>query len=95
MSYTVSELATPADEATVRAHADELIALARRHGIGRLRYASPGRIVGHIAADRDLFDVFAFERAAHGLLGAEIEVFSDAVLTKEHVSPDLVAAREL
>lgn len=85
----------PADEQTVRAHIDEVRALAGRYGITDLRFASPGRLVGHVAADRDLFDVFGFQREAGALLGAGVEVFSDAVLDNEHVSPDLAAARSL
>jgi hypothetical protein len=85
----------PADEATVRAHADELRALAAEHGIDKLRFASPGRIVGRVAEDRDAFDTADFEIAARQLLGAEVGLFADRVLTKPNVSPDLVAAHPL
>ena len=85
----------PVDEATVRAHAGELRALAARHGITGLRFASPGRLVGHLAEDRDAFDVADFEIAAVSMLGAEVRLYSDRVLGKPNVSPDLVAARPL
>lgn len=85
----------PVDERTVQTRADEVRALAARHGITELRFASPGRLVGHVASDRDLFDVFAFQREAGQLLGADVELFSDAVVDKDHVSPDLAAARPL
>ena len=49
-----------------------MVDLAARHGITRLAYASPGRLRGHIADDRDLFDMFEFQRAATDLVGAEI-----------------------
>ena len=85
----------PVDEATVRAHAGELQALAARHGISGLRFASAGRLVGHLAADRDAFDVADFELAAAGVVGAEVRLYSDRVLSKPNISPDLVAAQPL
>lgn len=85
----------PADERTVQAHLDEIRAVARSHGITKLRFASPGRLVGHVAADQDLFDVFAFQREARQPLGADVELFSDAVVDKNHANPDLAAARPL
>jgi len=57
-----------------------------------LAFASPGRLRGHIADDRDLFDMFEFQRDATNLLGAEITVYSDGALRNDHVSPDLTAA---
>lgn len=76
----------------MRSHADELRALAARYGITELRFASSGRLVGRVAADRDALDTADFEIAARVLLRAEIGLFSDRVLRKPHVSPDLVAA---
>ncbi|MBC9957304.1 hypothetical protein [Yimella sp. cx-51] len=86
-------LLPPADEAMVRSHGDELRALAARYGISELRFASPGRLVGHVADDRDALDTAAFEIAARALLGAEIGLYSDRVLDKPHVSPDLITAQ--
>lgn len=86
-------LLPPADEATVRGRVDELRRLAAQHGISELRFASPGRLVGHVAEDRDALDTADFEIAARALLGAEIGLFSDRVLGKPHVSPDLLAAQ--
>ncbi len=83
----------PADEAAVRAHREALRALAAQHGIGELRFASPGRLVGHVAEDKDALDTADFEIAARALLGAEIGLFSDRVLSEQHVSPDLIAAQ--
>lgn len=85
----------PVTEQQVRFHARQLISLAARHGISDLAFASPGRLRGHVAGDRDLFDMFEFQRAATGLLGAEIALYSDGVLNNEHVSPDLAAAASL
>jgi hypothetical protein len=85
----------PATDQQVRAHAVELVDLAARHGITDLAFASPGRLRGHVAADRDLFDMFEFQRAATDLLGAEITVYSDGVLAHDHVSADLAAASPL
>ncbi len=85
----------PATEHQVRAHARQLVNLAVRHGITDLAFASPGRLRGHIADDRDLFDMFEFQRAAASLLGAEIALYSDGALGNDHVSPDLAAATPL
>lgn len=85
----------PADRARVGAHAEALRELGVRHGITALRFASEGRLVGHVAEDRDSIDVAEFELAAVELLGAEVRLYSDAVLSKENVSPDLVAAEPL
>jgi hypothetical protein len=85
----------PATEQQVRSHAAQLVDLAARHGITRLAYASPGRLRGHLADDRDLFDMFEFQRAATDLLGAEITLYSDGALRNDHVSPDLATATPL
>jgi len=86
-------LLPPADEAAVRGRGKELRALAACHGISELRFASPGRLVGHVAEDRDALDTADFEIAARALLGAEIGLFPDRVLGKANVSPDLVTAQ--
>ena len=85
----------PATEQQVRSRAAQLVDLAARHGITDLAFASSGRLRGHIAEDRDLFDMFEFQRAATDLLGAEITVYSDGALRNEHVSADLAAATPL
>jgi hypothetical protein len=85
----------PATEQQVRSHAAELVELAAQHGITDLAFASPGRLRGHVADDRDLFDMFEFQRAATDLLGAEITVYSDGALRNDHVSPDLATATPL
>jgi hypothetical protein len=85
----------PATEQQVRRRAAELVELAARHGITRLAYASRGRLRGHIGEDRDLFDMFEFQRDATQLLGAEVTLYSDGALANEHVSPDLVTATPL
>ena len=94
-STSADPVLPPADEALVRAHAEALTALAARHGITGLRYASPGRLVGHVADDKDLLDVATFDVDAGDLLGASVMLFSDAVLSNDRVSPDLVAAQPL
>lgn len=85
----------PADEATVRAHGGELAGLAGRFGVTGLRFASPGRLVGRVAEDRDALDMADFELAARQLLGADVGLYSERVLDKPYVSPDLLAARPL
>lgn len=94
-SAAVEPLLPPADETVLRAHAEELRALAARYGISDLRFASAGKLVGHVAEDRDALDVADFEVAAVELLGAELRLYSDRVLDKRNVSRDLVAARPL
>ncbi|MGH3695329.1 MAG: hypothetical protein ACRDRX_15305 [Pseudonocardiaceae bacterium] len=85
----------PVDETVARAHAEGLRLLAGDYGITDLRFASTGRLVGHVAEDRDALDVADFELSAVRLLGAEVRLYSDRVLGKRNVSPDLVAARPL
>jgi hypothetical protein len=67
----------PASEQQVRSHAAELVQLAARHRIAALAFASPGRLHGHVADDRDLVDMFEFQWAAADLPGAEVTVYSD------------------
>jgi hypothetical protein len=85
----------PATEQQVRSHAAQLVQLAARHGITHLAFASPGRLRGHVAGNRDLFDMFEFQRAATDLLGAEVTLYSDGALRNDHVSPDLATATAL
>lgn len=85
----------PATEQQVHSHAAQLVDLAARHGITHLAYASPGRLRGHVSEDRDLFDMFEFQRAATDLLSAEITLYSDGALANDHVSPDLATATPL
>lgn len=85
----------PADETLVREDTPELRGVAARHGITALRYASPGRLVGRVDPDRDSLDAAAFDIEATELLGAVVMLFSDRVLSKPNVSPDLVAAQSL
>jgi hypothetical protein len=85
----------PATEQQVRSHASQLVTLAARYGITGLAFASPGRLRGHLADDRDLFDMFEFQRAATDLLGADVTLYSDGALANDHVSPDLATASPL
>jgi hypothetical protein len=54
----------PATEQQVRSQAARLVELAAEHGITDLAFASPGRLRGRVGGDRDLFDMFEFQRAA-------------------------------
>ncbi len=85
----------PASEVSLRVHADALKLLAQRRGITQLRLASDGKLVGHVAEDRDALDVMDFELDAVRLLGAEVRLYSDRVLDKDNVSPELISARPL
>lgn len=84
-----------ATEGLIRRHAGELVRLAQEHGLTEIAFASAGRLRAHVADDRDLWDVFEFQRAAIELLGADLAVYSDGALSNNNVSPDLVNARSL
>jgi hypothetical protein len=84
-----------ADERLVRAHARELVALAAEHGIYDLRFASPDRLIGRVDPDRDALDMADFAVVAEHVLGAEVSLLSDAVLSKPELSADLLNARAL
>lgn len=86
---------TLADETIVRAQVGALQEIARRHAVSGLRFASPGRLVGHVADDRDMLDMVDFNLEASDLLGAKVSLFSDAVLDNRNVSSDLVDATPL
>lgn len=85
----------PLDEQTARANADALHRVAAAHGISALRFASPGRLVGHMDDDRDMGDMADFQIAVEDLLNRHADFFTDRVLRNRNVSPDLVAARPL
>ena len=85
----------PLDGPTARKHADALHRLGAEHGISQLRFASPGRLVGHMDEDRDMGDMADFQLAVEGLLGVHADLFTDRVLSKPGVSADLVAAQPL
>lgn len=69
-----------ASEDQVRASSDELLALAKRHGLSRLRVSSSGRIVASVEDGRGYIDVVRYEREADAVLGAHVDVVSDDVL---------------
>lgn len=84
-----------ADERVIRAHAAELIAMAEALGLANLRYASADRIVVTVTDHVEYLGEFRFaERASH-MIGHQIRVYTDGVLTNPGVSPDLVAATPL
>jgi 2-phospho-L-lactate guanylyltransferase (CobY/MobA/RfbA family) len=83
---------TAATESQIRGAAAQLLALAERHGLSQVAFASPGRLRAQVDDDRDLADVFAFQREASDLVRARIDVFSDGALSNRHVSRDLVEA---
>ena len=85
----------PLTERKARLHARELIALANEHGLTQLAFASLGRMRAHVAEDRDLMDVFAFQNVVRELLGAEVAVLSDGALGNANVSTDLLNAQPL
>ena len=84
-----------ADEQMIRAHADELIAMAESLGLADLRYASSNRIVVRMTDRAAPFDDHRFSERASALLGHQIRAYSDAVLENPGVSPDLLAATPL
>jgi hypothetical protein len=65
--------------------------LSREH----LRFGSPGRLLGHVADDKDMFDMIDFGLEASELLRAKVTLFSDGVLSHLNVSTDLADATSL
>jgi hypothetical protein len=84
-----------ADEGVIRAHASELIAMARSLGLADLRYASGNRIVVRLTESAVTFGDYRFAEEASFHLGYQIRVYDDEVLKNPGVSPDLVAAMPL
>lgn len=83
------------DEQTARDNAETLHRIGARHGITALRFASPGRLVGHVDDDRDMGDMADFMADVEDQLDRRTYMISDRVLTKPNVSPDLPAAQPL
>ena len=82
----------PLDEGKVKI---TLRRLAAEHGVSDLRFASPGRIIGHLADDRDLADMALFQRDIEDALGAHADFLTDRLLGKPGISDDLLTARPL
>lgn len=85
----------PLDETTARANAVALHRLGARHGVSELRFASLGRLIGHLDEDRGMGDMALFQRDVEDLLGAHADFFTDGLLGKPGVSADLLSARPL
>ena len=85
----------PLDEVTARANAESLHRLGAGYGISDLRFASPGRLIGHMDEHRDLTDMALFQRDVEDLLGKHIDFFTDGLIGKPGVSVDLLTARPL
>lgn len=83
------------DERTARDNVDTLRRIGDQHGISALRFASPGRLVGHVDEDRDMIDIADFTLDVIEALDRYAHIYSDRVLTKPNVSPDPVAAQPL
>lgn len=83
------------DEATARANADALRRLATEYGVSDLRFAGPGRLIGHMDDDRGLGDMADLQLAIEDLLGKHADFFTDGLIGKPGVSPDLLTARPL
>ena len=85
----------PLDEATARSNAEMLRQLGARYGITGLRFASTGRLIGHMAEERDLTDMALFQRDIEDVLGKHADFFTDGLIGKPGVSADLLAATPL
>lgn len=83
------------DEQTAQDNAETLRRIAERHGITELRFASTGRLVGHLDDDRGLGDMADFMSEVEDALDRRTNIISDRVVTKPGVSPDVVAAQPL
>ena len=84
-----------ADEQVIRAHAAELIAMAEGIGLTDVRYASGNRLVVTRTERVEPLGEYVFAERASFLLGQQVRVYSDGVLSNPGVSPDLVAATPL
>jgi hypothetical protein len=84
-----------ADEHVIRAHAAELIAMTETLGLAHVRYASADRIVVTVTDHVDYLGEFRFADRASFMMGCQIRVYTDGVLTNPGVSPDLLAATPL
>lgn len=84
-----------ADERVIRAHAAELIAMARGIGLANVRYASSNRLVVTRTENVEPLGEFRFAEQASFFLGRQVRVYGDEVLRNPGVSPDLVAASPL
>lgn len=71
----------------VRSRAAEPAQLAARHGITALASASAGHPRGHVVDDRDLLHVSESQQAAADLSGAEVTLYFDGALGRQHVRP--------
>jgi hypothetical protein len=83
------------DEATAAKLAEPLKAIAARHGITNLRFASEGRLLGHVTGAVGLMDTVKFQIEAAAELDAKFFLISDRVLGNRGVSPDLLTATPL
>lgn len=97
MSHALTEppALPPLDEAKARQNADALRRLGLEYGVSDLRFASPGRIIGHLADDRGMGDMVLFQRDIEDLLGVHADFFTDGLIGKPGVSADLLTARPL
>lgn len=84
-----------ADEAFVRAHREELLALAADMGITDVKVASTGRLVGTVTANTVPLGVYAFSADASSMLERIIRMHASRVVTPESASVDLKEATPL
>lgn len=85
----------PLDEATARQNADALRRLGAEYGVSALRFASLGRIIGHLDEDRGMGDMVLFQRDIEDLLGVHADFFTDRLIGQPGVTADLLTARPL
>lgn len=67
-----------ATEEQIDRSAELLTVLGQRHGLSHFRHAGRGRIVAHADRGRTYLDIAAFELEAEGILGARLNVITDA-----------------
>jgi hypothetical protein len=85
----------PATEQQVRSHGAQLVDLAARHGITDLAFASPGRLRGHVADHRDLFDTVESSAPPPASSAPRSPCTPTGRCANNHVSADLAAATPL
>ena len=84
-----------ADEAFIRAHREELIAMAENLGLTNVRYASRNRLVVTPTDAADALSVFELSAKASLAFGFRVRAFSDKLFVRPGVSEDLKAAQPL
>ncbi len=84
-----------ADEAIIRAHREELLAIAAELGITDLKYASGNRLVGTPRPNDPNSSTYIFRTKARLALGYRIRLYADYIAADPRTGEDLRQATPL